>query len=68
MLLIFARPRTTTAALAASAAPTGFLTELRAGWTEFSSLRWMWPIVGQFAVVNADFGGAIMVLGPAVAE
>ncbi|MFD7498174.1 MFS transporter [Streptomyces sp. NPDC059832] len=68
VLLIFARPRTTTAALAASEAPTGFLTELRAGWTEFSSLRWMWPIVGQFAVVNACFGGAIMVLGPAVAE
>ncbi|MFJ8856564.1 MFS transporter [Streptomyces sp. NPDC102437] len=68
VLLMLARPRATSRAAAATEAPTGLLTELRGGWTEFVSLRWMWPVVGQFAVVNACFGGAIMVLGPAVAE
>ncbi|MFE4337404.1 MFS transporter, partial [Streptomyces sp. NPDC056831] len=68
VLLMFSRPRTASRALTATEAPTSLLRELRSGWTEFSSLRWMWPVVSQFAVVNASFGGAIMVLGPAVAE
>lgn len=68
VLLVFSRPRRVSGASTAAGAPAGFLGELRGGWAEFSSLRWMWPVVGQFAVVNASFGGAVMVLGPAVAE
>ncbi|MFJ2269902.1 MFS transporter [Streptomyces sp. NPDC087849] len=68
VLLMFSRPRTASRALTATEAPTSLLRELHSGWTEFASLRWMWPVVGQFAIVNAAFGGAIMVLGPAVAE
>ncbi|MFF2963887.1 MFS transporter [Streptomyces sp. NPDC057963] len=68
VLLMFSRPRTASRAPTATEAPTSLLRELRSGWTEFTSLRWMWPVVSQFAIVNAAFGGAIMVLGPAVAE
>lgn len=68
VLLVFSRPRTASRALTETETPTSLLSELRSGWTEFSSLRWMWPVVGQFAIVNASFGGAIMVLGPAMAE
>ncbi|MFJ1613339.1 MFS transporter [Streptomyces sp. NPDC088249] len=68
VLLMFSRPRTASRALTATETPTSLLRELHSGWTEFASLRWMWPVVGQFAIVNAAFGGAIMVLGPAVAE
>ncbi|EPH46676.1 MFS transporter [Streptomyces aurantiacus] len=46
----------------------GLLAELGSGWAEFRALAWMWPVVAQFAVVNACFGGAVMVLGPTVAQ
>jgi MFS family permease len=44
------------------------LTDLRDGWREFSSRRWIWIVVLQFAVLNAAFTGATTVLGPLVAD
>jgi MFS family permease len=45
-----------------------FFADLRAGWHEFSSRRWLWAIVLQFSLVNAMVSGAFTVLGPVVAE
>lgn len=42
--------------------------DLREGWREFASRRWIWIVVLQFAVLNAAFVGAITVLGPLVAD
>ena len=44
------------------------LADLRGGWTEFTSRRWTWVVVAQFAVVNAAFVGTAAVLGPVVAD
>ncbi|HET7043646.1 MAG TPA: MFS transporter [Gaiellaceae bacterium] len=38
--------------------------ELREGWREFRSRRWLWAIVVQFAIVNAAYSGTVNVLGP----
>lgn len=53
---------------AAAGAGTSFFTDLREGWGEFVSHRWLWTIVVQFAVMLMGFFGAFMVLGPVVAE
>lgn len=42
--------------------------DLREGWSAFTSARWIWLVVGAFAVVNASWTGGIHVLGPAVAD
>jgi MFS family permease len=42
--------------------------DLREGWREFVSRRWVWIVVVQFTVLNAAFVGATAVLGPVVAE
>jgi MFS family permease len=42
--------------------------DLREGWTEFASRTWMWVVVLGFMFLNAAFAGAILVLGPAVAD
>ncbi|MER5394940.1 MFS transporter [Saccharopolyspora sp. NPDC002686] len=42
--------------------------ELREGWREFRSRRWVWAVVLQFLVVNAAVVGGINVLGPKIAE
>jgi hypothetical protein len=44
------------------------LTELREGWSEFVSRRWVWVVVLQFMVVNAAFVGGEQVLGPVIAD
>lgn len=44
------------------------LVDLRHGWREFSSRRWIWIVVLQFAVLNAAFTGGTTVLGPLVAD
>jgi MFS family permease len=44
------------------------LTELREGWTEFVSRRWVWVVVLQFMIVNAATVGGEQVLGPVVAD
>jgi MFS family permease len=46
----------------------GVLHELREGWHEFISRRWLWSIVLQFAGVSAIVSAAISVLGPVVAD
>jgi MFS family permease len=43
-------------------------TELREGWSEFVSRRWVWVVVLQFMIVNAAMVGGLQVLGPAVAD
>ncbi|WP_067504371.1 MFS transporter [Actinoplanes sp. TFC3] len=44
------------------------LREMREGWTEFVSHSWLVGVVGASVVINAVFYGALMVLGPAVAD
>lgn len=44
------------------------LRELREGWQEFSSRRWLWVIVLEFSLLVAVWDGAIDVLGPVVAH
>jgi len=43
------------------------LTDLREGWSEFTSRTWLWLIVVVFGVLNAIHVGAIGVLGPLIA-
>lgn len=51
----------------ARAVRTSILADLRAGWREFTSLRWVVLVVLQFAFVNLCFT-AVNVLGPVMAE
>jgi MFS family permease len=44
------------------------LADLREGWSEFVSRRWVWVVVLQFMIVNAALVGGMQVLGPAVAD
>lgn len=60
--------RIRTDSLPAAAAQTNLLQDLRIGWQEFISRSWVWSIVAQFTIVNAAFGGIVMVLGPVVAD
>ncbi|MEP7023449.1 MAG: MFS transporter [Actinomycetota bacterium] len=46
---------------------TSVLHELREGWHEFISRRWLWAIVLQFAGICAITSATISVLGPVVA-
>jgi MFS family permease len=48
-------------------AAAGFLTDLRDGWTAFSSRRWVWTFVGYFALGNMMWA-AWSALGPVVAD
>ncbi|MGW7081749.1 MFS transporter [Streptomyces sp. NPDC054866] len=47
---------------------TSVLVDLREGWREFSSRRWLWVIVLQFSLVIAAMQAAFGVLGPVVAK
>ena len=42
--------------------------ELREGWHEFRSLRWVWLTVIEYLVINACWYGGLYVLGPAIAK
>lgn len=67
--ILFARLRLPQRSDAAGPEATASLwTELREGWREFASRRWIWIVVLQFAVLNAAFVGATTVLGPLVAD
>lgn len=44
------------------------LAQLRRGWDEFASRRWLWVVVAQFFFVNAVHAGAFNVLGPVIAD
>jgi MFS family permease len=52
---------------AASQVASSFITDLRMGWDEFRSHRWLWAIVLQFSVMLAAFLGGFVVLGPVIA-
>lgn len=47
---------------------SGIVQDLRAGWREFTSRRWLWVIVLQISCVTAAYQGTISVLGPLVAN
>ncbi|HYJ77407.1 MAG TPA: MFS transporter [Actinomycetes bacterium] len=47
---------------------TSTLTDLRTGWTEFSSRTWLWVVVLVFSFVNAAHAAALQTLGPVVAD
>lgn len=53
---------------APSAARPRALTQLKTGWTEFSRLRWLWLLTGQWAVFSMVILAPVAVLGPAIAE
>ncbi|MGW0231611.1 MFS transporter [Actinopolymorpha singaporensis] len=42
--------------------------DLRVGWQEFVSRRWVWVIVAAFCVFNAVTAGSFQTLGPVVAD
>jgi MFS family permease len=43
-------------------------TDLRAGWEEFTSHRWLWTVVLGASVMNMAYAGAWGTLGPVVAD
>ncbi|MEU2628549.1 MFS transporter [Kitasatospora sp. NPDC007106] len=47
---------------------SGLVHELRLGWREFASRRWLWAVVLQFSVVVACVGAVETVYGPVVAD
>ena len=49
------------------APPAGFAREMREGWREFTSRRWLWLTVAQLTVLVAISAATINVLGPLVA-
>ena len=44
------------------------LAELAEGWHEFRSRSWVWLVVLQFMIVNSIIAGALLVIGPLVAD
>lgn len=49
-------------------APSGMLSDLREGWREFITRRWLWIVVLAFSVINAAENGSFGVVGPLVAD
>ena len=49
-------------------ATTTLLADLRGGWTEFTSHRWLWVIVLQFSLVVAASESLYGLIGPAIAR
>ena len=46
----------------------GLLRDVRDGWREFVSHRWLWAIVAQFSILVMGFQATFAVIGPIVAE
>ncbi|OXM67878.1 MFS transporter [Amycolatopsis vastitatis] len=44
------------------------LADLAEGWREFRARSWVWLVVLQFMIVNAVIAGALLVIGPLVAD
>ena len=42
--------------------------DLRDGWHEFTSRRWLWAVVAQFTIVTGIYAAAMQVLGPLTAH
>jgi MFS family permease len=49
-------------------ARSSVLSDLRGGWREFTSHRWLWTVVVQFSVLLAASQASFAVVGPIVAE
>jgi MFS family permease len=47
---------------------SSMLADLREGWREFTARRWLWSIVGQFALMLPVYTGTLSVVGPVVAH
>lgn len=47
---------------------TGIIAELREGWTEFVSRRWVWIVVLGFCLLNAIQAGTMSTLGRVIAD
>jgi MFS family permease len=47
---------------------TSLLRDIRDGWREFTSHRWLWTIVAQFSILVMGFQATYAVIGPIVAE
>jgi MFS family permease len=63
-LFLLAVPRDT---VAPRTAPAGLTADLREGWAEFRSRRWLWSIVAQFGLLHLTVLPAYLVLGPKLA-
>jgi len=50
-----------------TAGDPGMLSELREGWSYFSSESWIWSVTLAFAVLNAAYMGIWQILGPVIA-
>jgi MFS family permease len=48
--------------------PSSVLRDLRGGWREFTSHRWLWTVVIQFSVLMAASQASFAVVGPVVAD
>jgi MFS family permease len=48
--------------------PEHFLAEMRAGWQEFRSRRWLWTVVGAFTILSALVYAPFIVLGATIAN
>ena len=44
------------------------LRDLRDGWREFTSRRWLWTVVAQFTIVTGIYAAAMQALGPLTAH
>lgn len=47
---------------------TSIVSDLRAGWSEFTARSWVWVVVLGFMILNAALVGGVHVLGPAIAD
>ena len=66
-ILCLLRVRLPDRAVDAAVPRATMLTDLRNGWSEFTSRTWLWLIVVVFGVLNAIHVGALSVLGPLIA-
>ncbi|MDI6100830.1 MFS transporter [Actinoplanes sp. NEAU-A12] len=63
-LFLMAIPRD---AVAPRPAASSLFADLRDGWAEFRSRRWLWSIVAQFSLIHLTAMPAYLVLGPQIA-
>jgi MFS family permease len=62
------RPRAQARAQVKAHEPSSMWHDVRDGWREFTSHRWLWAIVAQFSVLVMGFQATYAVIGPIVAD
>jgi MFS family permease len=62
------RPRAQARAATTDHEPETLWRDVRDGWREFTSHRWLWAIVAQFSVLVMGFQATYAVIGPIVAD